>query len=156
MALEIERKFLVKKGTDIESLSTSHVDIGQAYLCADPDHTVRVRVYGEKGYLTVKTRSRGAVRHEWEYEIPVDDAKTMMTLPGTFSVVKTRYFVPVGIHVWEVDVFHKHLEGLVTAEIELTAENESFELPSFVDDEVTHDARYFNSNLSKSLTIPKL
>lgn len=146
MGLEIERKFLVINDT-FKSRAESEIEIAQAYLSDNPDCTVRVRVYGDRGYLTVKSRSVGAVRHEWEYPVPVDEATEIVRIATSGSLTKTRYIVPFAGHTWEVDVFHGALDGLVVAEIELGNADETFECPDFVGREVTGDARYYNSAL---------
>lgn len=149
MAKEIERKFLVISDNFINEAVSSR-EISQGYLCTNPDATVRVRISGREAWLTVKSRNHGATRGEWEYPVPVDDARRMITeCCGGCSLEKTRYIVPAteaGLQ-WEVDVFHGHHEGLILAEIELPAEDTSFTLPSFVGKEVTGDTRYYNSVL---------
>lgn len=145
MALEIERKFLVN-GDAYKSMAESNTDIMQGYLSRDPEATVRVRISGNKAWLTVKSKNHGAVRHEWEYEVPVAEAKEMMSIcKGILS--KTRYIVYFGGHKWEVDVFHGNHEGLVTAEVEITDESACVDIPQFVGKEVTGDPTYYNSNL---------
>ena len=122
----------------------------QGYICSDPDRTVRVRVRGDKGFLTIKGRGSedGLSRYEWEKEIPVTEAVELMALCGSGVIDKTRYLVPFGKHTYEVDVFHGANEGLVLAEIELSDEQEAFEMPSWLGEEVTGDVRYYNSMLS--------
>ena len=122
----------------------------QGYICSDPDRTVRVRVRGDKGFLTIKGRSSldGLSRYEWEKEIPVSEALELMNLCVSGVIDKTRYLVPYGGHTYEVDVFHGANEGLVLAEIELADEQEMFEKPSWLGEEVTGDVRYYNSMLS--------
>lgn len=147
MAKEIERKFLVKDRSFVD-MATEAVDIEQGYLSRRVDATVRVRIYGNCGKLTVKGANCGAVRNEWEYDIPVADASEMLRNCAEGSVLrKTRYIVPFGGFVWEVDFFHGNHEGLAVAEIELPDENASFPLPPFVGKEVTGDPAYYNSNL---------
>ena len=148
MALEIERKFLVR-GDFLGDVSSSS-RIVQGYLAASPVASVRVRIYGEKGYMTVKGRpgESGMSRFEWEKEIPVTEAAELMALCGSGVIDKTRYLVPFGKHTYEVDVFHGANEGLVLAEIELSDEQEAFEKPSWLGEEVTGDVRYYNSMLS--------
>lgn len=152
MSLEIERKFLVRKDVDIESLSRGRsVEILQGYLSRDVDATVRVRVSGDRAWLTVKSRNHGSVRNEWEYPIPADDARAMLNLPGVKVLSKTRHFVEVDSLTWEVDVFHGALEGLVLAEVELPGADMNIRLPDFVDTEVTDNPAYYNSVLIDSL-----
>lgn len=148
MAKEIERKFLVSG--EFRQDSPESYRIMQGYICSDPDRTVRVRVRGDKGFLTIKGRSSedGLSRYEWEKEIPVSDAFELMALCGSGVIDKTRYLVPFGKHTYEVDVFHGANEGLVLAEIELSDEQEAFEKPSWLGEEVTGDVRYYNSMLS--------
>lgn len=148
MAKEIERKFLVSG--EFRQDSPESYRIMQGYICSDPDRTVRVRVRGDKGFLTIKGRSSGdgLSRYEWEKEIPVSEAVELMALCGSGVIDKTRYLVPFGRHTYEVDVFHGANEGLVLAEIELAEEQETFEKPSWLGEEVTGDPRYYNSMLS--------
>lgn len=149
MAKEIERKFLVDD-MSFKALAVAHNDMSQGYLCTDADATVRVRTSGEKAWITVKSRNRGAVRGEWEYPVPVEDAEEMIAnCCGSRIISKTRYIVPAGGGLkWEVDVFHGRHEGLVLAEIELPAVDTPFDLPAFVGREVTGDPQYYNSVLS--------
>lgn len=148
MAKEIERKFLVSG--EFRQDSPESYRIMQGYICSDPDRTVRVRVRGDKGFLTIKGRGSedGLSRYEWEKEIPVTEAAELMALCGAGVIDKTRYLVPFGKHTYEVDVFHGANEGLVLAEIELSDEQEAFEKPSWLGEEVTGDVRYYNSMLS--------
>jgi CYTH domain-containing protein len=148
MAKEIERKFLVSG--EFRQDSPESYRIMQGYICSDPDRTVRVRVRGDKGFLTIKGRGSedGLSRYEWEKEIPVSEAFELMALCGSGVIDKTRYLVPFGKHTYEVDVFHGANEGLVLAEIELSDEQEAFEKPSWLGEEVTGDVRYYNSMLS--------
>lgn len=148
MALEIERKFLV--AGEFRDRSFKRAALAQGYLCADPDRTVRVRIADDRGFITVKGRNDGAVRFEWEKEIPVDEARQLLSLCRENIIEKTRYYIKGdGHHVWEVDEFHGRHEGLVVAEIELSDENENFLRPDWLGEEVTFDPRYYNSNLSK-------
>lgn len=148
MPKEIERKFLVSG--EFRQDSPESYRIMQGYICSDPDRTVRVRVRGDKGFLTIKGRGSedGLSRYEWEKEIPVTEAAELMALCGSGVIDKTRYLVPFGKHTYEVDVFHGANEGLVLAEIELSDEQEAFEKPSWLGEEVTGDVRYYNSMLS--------
>lgn len=146
MGREIERKFLVKGGFEKAALGCVHVV--QGYLSSDPQRIVRVRLKGEKGYLTVK--GPGALnRFEWEKEISADEAEALLSLAEPGIVDKTRYLVPAGDgrHTWEVDVFHGDNEGLVVAEIELSSEDDPFDRPDWLGEEVTGDPRYYNSSL---------
>lgn len=143
MSFEIERKFLVKDSTYKDEAS-EFKHILQCYLNTDPDSTVRLRIIDDKAFLTIKSRNCGAIRHEWEYEIPKDDALDMMKNCNTSSVLeKNRYLVGR----WEVDEFLGRLNGLVVAEIELNSANEEFERPEFIGEEVTDNPKYYNSVL---------
>lgn len=149
MAKEIERKFLVKDNSFIE-MATDAYAIRQTYLSDRSEATVRLRVKGDRAYITVKGKNSGAVRDEWEYEIPVADAEDMaVRLAGGWSIDKTRHIVRYGDRVWEVDVFHGRHEGLTLAEVELDNAAAEVELPPFVGPEVTGAAAYYNSNLAK-------
>jgi adenylate cyclase len=149
MAIETERKFLVKD--DFRHLAIRHIEITQAYLSRDPDKTIRLRIAGDKGYLTIKSSMTGESisRNEWEFPVSLSDAKEIMRvcLPG--KIVKTRYLIPSGDHIFEVDVFHDKNEGLIIAEIELSSEDEIFEKPDWLGEEVTGLPQYYNSNLIK-------
>lgn len=149
MAQEIERKFLVCG--EYKSQAYSQSRIAQGYICSTPGRTVRVRIRGEKGYLTIKgaTNSSGMSRYEWEKEIPLAEARELMELCGPGVIDKTRYLVRSGKHVFEVDEFHGDNEGLVMAEVELGSEDEIFEKPLFIGEEVTGDPRFYNSHLMK-------
>lgn len=150
MALEIERKFLVH--TDAyKAEATGSTRIAQGYIGTVPGRTVRIRVRGDKGYITIKGNSSadGLVRFEWEKEIPVSEAKELLQLCEPGMVDKTRSLVPVGDHVFEVDEFHGDNEGLVMAEVELSSPEEEFARPSWLGEEVTGDVRYYNKYLSK-------
>ncbi len=150
MAQEIERKFLVKG--DFTGYATDSARIIQGYLSSVPGRTVRVRVRDEQGFITIKGRpSPGSIsRFEWEKEIPADEAHILLKLCGRDVIDKTRFLVPAGGHTYEVDVFHGANEGLVVAEIELCAEDEEFIRPDWLGEEVTGDARYYNSMLIKN------
>lgn len=149
MSKEIERKFLVKDHSFM-TRAVGQTDMAQGYLSTDADATVRVRIAGGQAWITVKSRNRNAVRDEWEYPVPADDASSMLrSCCGTRIIEKTRYIVPAGNGLkWEVDVFHGRHDGLVLAEIELPAEDTPFDIPAFIGDEVTGDVRYYNSVLS--------
>lgn len=148
MAQEIERKFLVKG--DYKSAASSSVHIAQGYLNSDPDRTVRVRIKGERAFLAVKGRnsSDGTSRYEWEKEIPAGEAAELLGLCEPGIIDKTRYFVPAGDHVFEVDEFHADNEGLTVAEIELDSPEEEFRRPPWLGREVTGERRYYNSSLA--------
>ena len=148
MALEIEKKFLIKNNDWKKSVEKEYV-IKQGYLLAHPDRTLRVRIKGAKGFLTIKGKTVSASRAEYEYEIPLQDAEEMIDLCEKPVIEKIRHIIKHHKHVWELDVFSGANKGLIMAEIELEAEDESFELPSWAGEEVTLDARYYNSNLAK-------
>lgn len=148
MALEIERKFLVTS-TAYRELAASSSRITQGYLCADVN-TVRVRIRGSKGYITIKGPSdlAGLSRYEWEKEIPLNEAEDLLRLCKKDMVIdKVRYLVPFGGHTFEVDEFLGENEGLVVAEVELSSPDEPFVKPDFLGNEVTGDRRYYNSHL---------
>jgi len=150
MGKEIERKFLVCNDT-YKDMAFRRREMAQGYLSLNPDATVRVRVADGAGFLTVKGRNIGAVRAEWEYEIPVRDAEEMLKLCEQGSTLaKTRHLVDFGGLTWEVDEFHGDLDGLVVAEVELEGVDSIVTLPPFVGKEVTDDPRYYNSNLCKN------
>ena len=150
MALEIERKFLVKDDS-YKRMAYHASRIAQGYICSSRGRTVRVRIRDDKGYLTIKGPSdqQGLGRYEWEKEIPLREAQELMKLCEPGMIDKTRYLVRAGKHVFEVDEFYGENEGLTIAEVELESEDESYEKPDFVGDEVTGDVRYYNSFLMK-------
>jgi adenylate cyclase len=149
MGREIERKFLVKG--EFKHLAARHYDIIQRYLSIDPEKTIRLRIAGDIALLTIKGRpgKNSFSRDEWEIPLSLSDAMEMMEicLPG--KIEKTRYLVPCGKHIYEVDVFHDKNEGLVIAEIELSSESEEFEKPGWLGVEVTGRPEYYNANLIK-------
>ena len=146
MPNEIERKFLV--ANDSWRDGSLGVRISQGYLSQDPDRTVRVRTGGEGAWLTIKGRTQGITRAEFEYEIPVAEARELFALCLPAVIDKTRYRVCFGGHLWEIDVFHGENHGLVIAEVELADESISPVLPPWIGEEVSADARYFNSCLA--------
>ena len=146
MASEIERKFLL--AGDAWNDGSPGVRIAQGYLSLDPDRTVRVRLAGEKAFLTIKGRTEGITRAEFEYEIPADDARDLLAMCLPSVIDKTRHRVEFRGHVWEVDVFHGANDGLVIAEVELEDESITPELPPWAGAEVSSDARFFNANLA--------
>jgi adenylate cyclase len=147
MATETERKFLVKGM--FRHLSVREINIIQAYLSVDPKRTIRIRIADDKAYLTIKGPATGKsfARSEWEFPIPESDANEIMNLCLPGKILKTRYLIPSGHHTYEVDVFHDKNEGLIIAEIELASEDETFEKPDWLGDEVTGNPEYYNSNL---------
>jgi len=150
MAQEIEKKFLVTG--DFKSLATNAIRITQGYLSSMPERTVRVRIKGNTGFITIKGMGSdsGASRFEWEKEISVADVDDLLKICEPGVINKTRYLVPAGKHTFEVDEFYGDNEGLVVAEVELGAENEAFEKPAFLGQEVTGDMRYYNAMLTKN------
>ena len=149
MPHEIERKFLVD--TARWTPQGEGVHLVQGYLSSHPERVVRVRIAGTVAKLTVKGKTRGISRAEYEYTIPVADAQQMLDdLCERPLIDKHRYTEQVGAHAWEIDIFHGDNDGLVLAEVELTSETEDVVLPPWVTDEVSQDARYFNANLLKA------
>lgn len=152
MFREIERKFLVKG--DFKKEAFQATEIKQGYLCGGLGASVRVRVRGDKGYLTIKGKrnATGLSRFEWEKEITVEEANALLDLVEGGFIEKTRYLVrnTDGVHTWEVDVFHGDNEGLIVAEIELADENDTFDRPDWLGKEVSGDHRYHNSQLLKN------
>ena len=148
--IEIERKFLVTSTAFLDEFHTKN-RIVQGYLSSVPERTVRVRIKGEKGFLTIKGRSSdsGMSRMEWEKEIALEEAEQLLRLCEAGVIDKIRYEIPVGKHLYEVDVFSGENEGLILAEIELESENETFEKPNWLGMEVTNDTRYYNAYLSQ-------
>ncbi|OKH39633.1 adenylate cyclase [[Phormidium ambiguum] IAM M-71] len=148
MAIEIERKFLVN-GDQWRSLA-SGITYRQGYICTKKEGVVRVRIVGDRGYLTIKGLSVGNSRAEFEYQIPLSDAQTMLeTMCERPLIEKNRYIIKHGELIWEVDEFFGENAGLIIAEVELSTEEQVIELPEWVGIEVSHDARYFNANLIK-------
>lgn len=152
MPTEIERKF--KVAGDFRPYVTRSCRICQGYLNSSPERTVRIRIKGDRGYITVKGLSsgNGMSRYEWEKEIPVEDAMELLRLCEQGMIDKTRHIVEVTegniANIFEIDEFHGDNEGLVIAEIELASEAEEFLRPQWLGEEVTSDSRYYNSYLS--------
>lgn len=150
MGIEVERKFLVSDESWRDGV-TSSTRIVQGYIAQTGSATVRVRVKGDRGFLTIKGSSVGVSRSEFEYEVPVADALAMLDELAQGPVIdKVRHLVPVGGHVWEVDVFAGENAPLVMAEVELTDSQEAFDRPDWAGVEVSDDQRYFNVNLARS------
>jgi len=147
--LEIERKFLVKSD-NFKAVAFAKNQIAQGYLNSHPERTVRIRIKGESGFLTIKGKGNesGVSRLEWETEIPLTEAKSLIKLCENGIIDKIRYEVKAGNHIFEVDEFFGDNEGLVVAEIELQSEDETFEKPEWLGQEVTNDERYYNAFLS--------
>ncbi|KAB2923100.1 MAG: CYTH domain-containing protein [Bacteroidetes bacterium] len=149
MGKEIERKFLV--AGEFKTLAVKSTRIVQGYLSSVPERTVRVRIKGDKGFLTVKGigNDSGASRFEWETEIPLRETEELLKICEPGVIDKTRHLVKAGAHTFEVDEFAGENRGLVVAEVELASETEAFERPAWLGQEVTGDARYYNSMLMK-------
>ena len=146
--IEIERKFLVTSAA-FKKESVKQTRIIQAYLNTHPERSVRIRIKGNKGILTIKGKGNasGASRFEWEKEIPLVDAEALLPLCEKGSIHKTRYEIPAGKHTFEVDEFYDENEGLTIAEVELQDENEVFDKPDWLGEEVTGIKKYYNSQL---------
>lgn len=136
---------------EFKPFAKSSVRVKQGYLCNEEGRTVRVRVMNDKGYLTIKGRTSdsGMSRFEWEKEIEVQEAERLLALCDT-AIDKTRYYIEAGDHTFEVDEFYGDNQGLVLAEVELGSEDETFEKPSWLGEEVTGDVRYYNSVLLRN------
>lgn len=149
MAIEIERKFLVKGDFSAEVYNTTR--IMQGYICTDPERNVRIRIRGKKGFLTIKGKSdnEGLSRFEFEKEITLPEAEMLLKLCKPGVIDKERNLIRFDGHIWEVDVFHGANEGLILAEIELQSKTETFTLPEWIGKEVTGDLRFYNSMLAK-------
>lgn len=150
MANEIERKFLVTG--EFKNQAVKETRIVQGYLSSVPERTVRVRIKGDKGFITIKGigNASGASRYEWEKEIPSSEVEELLKICEPGVIDKTRFLVKSGHHTFEVDEFYGENQGLVLAEIELSNESESFEKPSWLGQEVTGDTKYYNSMLMKN------
>ena len=150
MAVEIERKFLVRDGRWRQEPLIRRIEYRQGWLASDPACSIRIRVSDEDAFLNIKGTTVGVQRLEFEYPIPREDALTMLErLCIGPRIEKTRHCLRVGDHVWEVDEFHGANEGLVVAEIELSDPDEPFERPPWLGREVTEDARYYNTVLAR-------
>jgi len=149
MLKEIERKFLVKG--DFKSKATQNTRVIQGYLSSVIERTVRIRIKGDKGFITIKgiAEDEGVSRFEWEKEIPIFEAEELLKICEPGVIDKTRYLVPVGNYIYEVDEFYGDNEGLTVAEVELSSVSEQFEKPEWLGEEVTGNAKYYNSMLSK-------
>ena len=150
MSLEIERKFLIKN-LDFKTESFEKKYLKQGYLNADKNRTVRIRIADEKAFITIKGKSNkaGTTRFEWEKEIPFSEAEELLLLCEPCIIEKHRYLIKKGTHTFEVDVFLGDSLGLLVAEIELNSENETFEKPTWLGNEVTGELKYYNSSISK-------
>jgi len=148
MGIEIERKFLVKKDKWAQVVKEKRSLYRQGYILSDPQKTIRVRLTDTEAFLTIKGQTVGAARPEFEYSIPMEDARHMLDNFCISELSKIRYFIPHDGHTWEVDEFLGQNEGLIVAEIELSSEDEQFSLPDWVDKDVTAEKKYTNSNLA--------
>ncbi len=150
MANEIERKFLVKG--EFKNLAGKETRIVQGYLSSIPERTVRVRIKGDKGFITIKGigSASGATRYEWEKEISTSEVEELLKICEPGVIDKTRYLVKVGNHTFEVDEFYGENKGLTVAEIELGSESEEFVKPEWLGEEVTGYTKYYNSMLMKN------
>ena len=149
MGVEIERKFLVDNEQWDKAAKSEGVRYQQGYMVNDERRTIRVRLSDKTGYINLKGPAQGISRPEFEYEIPLQDGMELMRDFTVSQVEKTRFCVDYAGKTWEVDVFHGDNTGLITAEIELDAENEQFDLPPWIVKEVSDDNRYSNASLSK-------
>lgn len=150
MAIEIERKFLVRSDA-FKRDAFRETPIMQGYLSSVPERTVRVRIKGNSAFLTIKGggSASGMSRYEWEHEIALEEAMELLKLCEPGAIEKTRFEVRVGNHIFEVDEFYGANHGLVIAEVELKSEDEEYDRPTWLGDEVTGDRRYYNSALLK-------
>ena len=146
MALEIERKFKVVSDSWRDSVTRS-TSLRQGYVSTNPEATVRVRLENGVGTLTIKSKTKGISRNEFEYNIPSSEATQLLRLCEGPLIEKARHRVTIGQHTWEIDEFIGDNQGLIIAEIELSSEDESFEKPAWLGKEVSDDARYYNSSL---------
>ena len=151
MGKEIERKFLLKSDAlRLVTANTHGTRVRQGYLCVGPPVAVRVRIAGDKAQIKIKKSTLSLTRDEFEYSIPLEDAEAILAgLCEGHVIEKTRYKIPYGGPVWEIDVFGGMNEGLVVAEVELESEGQSFDRPEWLGDEVSGDARYLNTHLSR-------
>ena len=145
--IEIERKFLIYP--DKWVAKDKGVKIIQGYLSTHKDRVVRVRIKGERAFLTIKGNQKGITRTELEYEIPIHEAKIMLEMCLDFPIEKTRYHETIDGLLWEIDVFEGKNKGLYLAEVELTDKNQMVELPTWIRSEVSTDYRFFNAWLSQ-------
>ncbi len=148
MAVEIERKFLVQDG--FVPNGEQQTNLVQGYLSAEPERTIRVRIAGAKAFLTIKGKMEGISRPEFEYEIPIADARELLKLAVLPVVEKVRHIYSIDGLIWEVDVFSGANSGLIIAEVELSSAEEKISLPEWVGNEVSGDLRYQNSQLARN------
>jgi len=149
MGIEIERKYLINTLLWDESLSHKKVYIKQAYISHTPEKTIRVRIKDNEAFITIKGKTQGCSRLEFEYPIPIIDAHELIENFTILHIEKTRYYVMVEGKLWEVDVFLAQNAGLIIAEIELTSEDEIISKPVWIAEDVSYDIRYYNSYLAE-------
>ncbi len=149
MPLEIEHKYLVDKSIWSSIKAENSLAIKQAYLSTDPEKTIRIRTLGNAAFITIKGKTENAVRKEFEYEIPIEEAEEMIALFGENVIEKTRHYIHHEDHLWEVDEFFGLNEGLLIAEVELAKEGEAYSIPTWAIENVSDDAKYYNSYLIK-------
>jgi len=147
LGVEIERKFLVDKNKWLAVKPVKGVRIIQGYLLKSPDQTIRVRIKGNQGFITIKGKTENISRVEYEYEIPRNEAEELLSTFCPKTIDKVRYELKFDGFVWEVDEFETPNTGLILAEIELSNENEAFNRPDWVSEEVSNQSKYFNANM---------
>lgn len=156
MATEIERKFLVT-GDGWKAMARDSHLLRQGYLSSNAKATVRVRSWDDqRAALTLKGKTSGMSRPEYEYDIPVEDARELLEMAQPHVLEKRRHLVPIGELTWEVDVFEERLAGLVIAEVELSSEDQAVAMPDWIGAEVTHDERFYNASLARNEGIPQI
>ncbi|MFT3949416.1 MAG: CYTH domain-containing protein [Agriterribacter sp.] len=148
MPIEIERKFLINHDKWNALPKPQGKLYRQGYLLNDIHKTIRIRLSNKTAFITIKGKTTGATRSEFEYNIPLTDAKQLLDNFSNNEISKTRYNISYKDKLWEVDVFHGENEGLIVAEIELQSEDEPFDIPDWITEEVTHDPKYYNANLA--------
>ena len=146
MGLEIEHKYLVKN-ENYKNLASKVAHIAQGYLSRDKERTVRVRILNESAFITIKSKNHGDTRHEFEYSIPLEDAKELLRICLPPIIEKNRHYVEYEGFTWEVDEFLGELKGITVAEIELPSSDTQYTLPEFIGENVTDNPMYYNSNL---------
>ena len=149
MAKEIERKFLLHPEWKQQVKDNKAEEIRQGYLCSDPERTVRVRTKGDAAFLTIKGKTEGFSRQEYEYPIPKQEAEELLRMCPPPLIEKRRYTFQLKGQIWEIDEFFAENEGLVIAEAELESEEQALALPAWIKEEVTHDKRYYNAQLAQ-------
>ena len=145
--MEIERKFLIHRQLWDAVIKPSPKKIVQAYLVSTAEKTIRIRIKGDQGFITIKGPTKGISRSEFEYEIPLIDAEALISQFAEKVINKERYEIYFDEKLWEIDVFHGKLEGLILAEIELESEDETFSVPEWIGKEVSHDVEYYKARL---------